>query len=90
VVEPAERHLGAAGVVHAEEQHDRRAVGADALDPGQGAQALAGEAFGHQRQEVGELGPVGELVVARLQVQLDRLGGKELAELGVQGGGGQA
>ena len=50
---------------------------------------MAGEAFGHQGKEVGELGAVGELVVAGLEVQLDGLGGEEVGELVVQGGGGQ-
>ena len=89
VVEPAEGHLRAAGVVHAQEQHDRGAVGAFAFDFGEGAESLAGEAFGHQRQEVGELGAVGELVVAGLEEQLDGLGGEEVVELVVQGGGGE-
>ena len=37
VVEPAEGHLGAAGVVDAQEQHDRGAVGGLAFDLGEGA-----------------------------------------------------
>ena len=53
VVEEAESHLGAAGVVGAQEQHGGLAVGDLAFDAGQGVKALAGEAFGQQRQEVG-------------------------------------
>ena len=51
---------------------------------------MAGEALGHQRQEVGELGAVGELVVAGLEEQLDGLGGEGVVELIVQGGGGKS
>ena len=46
VLEEAERHLAAAGVVHAQEQHDGLAVAAQTLHFGQRGQALAGEAFG--------------------------------------------
>jgi len=53
--------------VNAEEQHHRHAVGGLALDPGQGPEALAGEALGHEGQEGGHLGVAGELVVAVLR-----------------------
>ena len=90
-LEPAERHLGAAGVVDAEEQHDGQAVVGLALDLGEGLEALAGEPFGHEREEVVELGSVGELVVAGGQEQLDRLGTEDAVELPrqVPGGGAQ-
>ena len=48
VLEESEVDLGAAGVVYAQEQHDRSAVIAFAIDLGQGGQPLAGEAFGQQ------------------------------------------
>jgi hypothetical protein len=89
MVEPAQRDLRAAGVVHTQEQHDRGAVGAATFDFGKRLEPLAGEALGHQRQEADELGPVGELVVAGFQEQLDRLGGEEITELLVQRGGGE-
>lgn len=41
-------HLGTAGVVGAEEQHDRLAVRVQALDAGERAQALPGEPLGEQ------------------------------------------
>jgi hypothetical protein len=59
--------------VDAQEQHDRHPVVVLALDPGQSREALAGEALGHEGQEMGDLGPVGELVVAGREEQLDRL-----------------
>jgi hypothetical protein len=43
VLEEPERHLGAPGVVRAQEQHRREPVVGLALDPGQRAQPLAGE-----------------------------------------------
>jgi hypothetical protein len=43
--EEAERHLAAAGVVGAQEQHDGFAVVAASLDLLEGLQALPGEAF---------------------------------------------
>ena len=42
VAEPAGRHLGAAGVVHAQEQHGRLVQLAD-LEPGEGAEPIARE-----------------------------------------------
>ena len=45
---------------------------------------MAGEALGHQRQEVGDRGAVGELVVAGREEQLDRLGAEDAVELVVQ------
>jgi KUP system potassium uptake protein len=61
VLEEAEGHLGAARVVHAQEQHDGAAVVVFAFDLGEGGEALAGEAFGEEWQEglvVGALGVV--------------------------------
>ena len=52
VLEEAEGHLGAAGVVGAQEQHGRLAVVDVAFDPGQGLEPLPGEPLGEQRQEV--------------------------------------
>jgi hypothetical protein len=63
VGEKAHGHLGAAGVVHAQEQHGGFAVVGQAFDLGQCVEALAGEAFGQKRQEVGHGGAAGELVV---------------------------
>jgi hypothetical protein len=45
VLEEAHRHLGAAGVVHAQEEDGRLAVVVQAFDLGQGPQPLPGEAF---------------------------------------------
>jgi hypothetical protein len=49
--------------VGAEEQHGGFAVADVAFDPREGVQALTGEAFGEQGQEVGNAGAPGELVV---------------------------
>ena len=87
-LEEAQRHLGAAGVVRAQEQHDGFAVVVQALDPGQCLQPLAGEAFGEQRQEVGDGGPAGELVVGGVQEPFDRLGAEGADEVSAQPGGG--
>jgi hypothetical protein len=48
VLEEAEGHLGAAGVVGAQKQHDRFAVVGETLDSGKGLQPLPGEALGEQ------------------------------------------
>ena len=74
VLEEAHRHLGAAGVVGAQEQHGGFAVMGQPFDLGQGVQALPGEAFGQQRQEVGDGGVGGELLVEGVQEPFDRLG----------------
>ena len=60
------------------------------LDPGQGVQALPGEAFGQQRQEVGHGAAGGELVVAGVQEPFDGLGAEDAVELVGQPGGGGA
>jgi len=73
VVEPAEGHLGATGVVDAEEQDDGDALVGFALDLGESLEALAGEALGEQRQERRDAGAAGELLVAGLEEQLDGL-----------------
>jgi hypothetical protein len=74
VVEPAQRHLRATGIVHAEEQDHRSSVVDLAFHPSQGVEALPGEALGQQGKEVGHRGPAGELVIARHQEPLDGLG----------------
>jgi hypothetical protein len=53
VAEPSERHLGPAGIVHAQE-HDGRCISADAcVDPRERLEALTGEALGsHDTEEV--------------------------------------
>src|SRR5205814_1852316 len=63
-----------------------------AFDLGQGGQALAGEAFGEQGQEVRDAAAHGELVVAGVQEQFDGFGAEDVGELvgevagrGVQG-----
>ena len=56
----------------AQEQHGGLAVGDLALDPGQGVEALAGEPFGQQGQEVGDGCAPGELVVGGVQEPFDR------------------
>jgi hypothetical protein len=56
VLEEAQRHLATAGVVDAQEQHDRLAGVAwsfAALDPGEGVQALPGEAFASRERKFG-------------------------------------
>jgi hypothetical protein len=58
----------------AEEQHGGFAVIAQTFHLRQSLQALAGEAFGEQRQEVRDGGPAGELVVGGVEEPLDRLG----------------
>ena len=87
VGEEAERHLGAAGVVGAQEQHGGLAVGDLALDPGQRVEALTGEAFGQQRQEVGDGRAGGELVVGGVQEPLDGFDAEVLVEVTLQPGG---
>ncbi len=49
---------------------------------------MACPAFGQQREEVGDGGTSGELVVGRVQEPLDGLDAEVLAELGVQPGRG--
>jgi hypothetical protein len=61
VVEVAEGHLAAAGVVDAQEQHGGSGVAALSVDAGEGGQPLAGEAFGQQWQIVGDGAAVDEL-----------------------------
>jgi hypothetical protein len=70
--------------VHAQEQHDGHAVLAPALDASQSGEPLAGEPLRDERKEVGEPRPVGELVVARLEEQLDGLGRERAGELGLE------
>ena len=74
--------------MRAQEQHGRLAVVGQALDLGQGVQALPGEAFGEQRQEVGDGGPAGELVVGGVQEPLDGLGVERAVEVAAEAGGG--
>ena len=74
----------------AQEQHDRFAVAVFALHSGQGVQALAGEAFGEQRQEVRHAGQRGELVVAGVQEPFDGLGAVGAVELPHEAGRGGA
>ena len=74
----------------AQEQHDRRR--GVALDPGQRGEALAGEPFGQQRQEVEHDRASGELVVGGVQEPFDGLGAEHAVELALQVGrrGGRA
>ena len=81
VVEEPERHLGAAGVVGAQEQHGGLGVGDLALDAGQRGEPLAGPTFGQQRQEVGNRCPAGELVVGGVQEPLDGFDAEVLGEV---------
>ena len=83
MVEVPQRHLGAASVVGAQEQHGGLGVGDLALDTGQGGQSLVCPAFGEQRKEVGNGCPTGELVVGGVQEPFDGLDAEVLAELGV-------
>ena len=84
VVEVPERHLGAACVVGAQEQHGGLGVGDLAFDSCQGGESLACPAFGQQREEVGNGCPAGELVVGGVQEPFDGLDAEVLAEFGVQ------
>ena len=88
VGEESERHLGAAGVVGAQEQHGGFAVVVLAFDPGQRVEPLAGEPFGQQRQEVGHGRAAGELVVGRVQEPFDGLDAEHAVELALQSGRG--
>ena len=81
VSEEAERHLGSAGVVHAQEQHDGSVVGAVPLHLGQRLEPLAGEPLGEQRQERGDAGVLDELLVGTVQEPLDGLRAVGAAEL---------
>ena len=51
-------------------------------------EALAGEPFGQQRQEVGDGGAAGELVVGGVQEPFDGLGAEDAVELVAQPGRG--
>jgi hypothetical protein len=73
VVEEPQGHLGPAGVVHAQEEHDRLTVDAQALDFGHRLQALPGEPLGQEWQEVDHGRLSGELVVRSRQKPLDGL-----------------
>lgn len=75
--------------MHAQEQDDGPPV-VVAFHAGQGVQALAGEAFGEQRQVVGDRAVQGELVVAGVQEPFDGLGAECAGELlGQAAGGGE-
>ena len=84
--EEPHRHLRAAGVVHAQEQHGGLAVVVQALDLRQRPQSLPGEPFGHQRQELDHGGPGGELVERGMQEPFDRLGAEDPLEFGGEPG----
>ena len=56
VAEPAGGHLGAAGVVDAEEQHGGLVGRSLSFDLGEGLEAVAGEAFGEDGSEGGDGG----------------------------------
>jgi hypothetical protein len=86
--EESERHLGTSSVVGAKEQHRGFGVGDLAFHPGQGGESLAGEAFGQQRQEVGDGGAAGGLVVGGVQEPFDGLYPEGAVELVLQPGGG--
>jgi hypothetical protein len=58
-----------------------------AFDLRQGLQALPGEAFGQQRQEIRDGGPSGELVVRGVQEPLDGLGVEGALEVSGEAGG---
>ena len=88
VGEEAQGHLGASGVVGAQEQHRGLAVADLAFHPGQGVQALAGEPFGEQRKEIGDRRAAGELVVGGVQEPFDRLDTETVAEVALQPGSG--
>jgi len=81
VATPSERHLGAPGVVDAQEQHGGYAIVGPPLDHRQCLEPLAGEPFGHEGEEDGDRGPAGELVVAGGEEELDRLGSEDALEL---------
>jgi hypothetical protein len=68
----AHRHLGAAGVVRAQEEHDGCCVRVGVLDLGQCLEALPGEPLGQQRKEVEDGRPAGELVIRGVQKPVDR------------------
>ena len=84
VVEEPEGHLGAAGVVGAQEQHHRHPDVVLAFDLGQRAQPLAGEPLGQQRQVVRDDRAAGELVVGAVQEPLDGLDAEGAVELAGQ------
>jgi len=64
--------------------HARATKRAQALDLRQRLQPLPGEALGQQRQELHDGGPASELVIGGVQEPLDRLGGEDPGELGLQ------
>src|SRR5262249_37472847 len=88
-LEPGGRHLGAAGVVDAQEQH-RWDGGFDAsLDLGQGLQPVPGESFGEDGEEGQHRGAGEELVEAVGDESLDGLGGEDAGEFVFEAGGGR-
>ena len=85
--EETEGHLRAAGVVGAQEQHRGLVSVIVPSTFANARQPLPGEAFGQQRQEVGDGGPTGELVVGGVQEPLDGFHAEHVGELGRQPGG---
>jgi hypothetical protein len=71
-----------------QEEHGRFAVSVVALDLGHGVEALEGESFGQERQEVGDGALTGELVIAGVQESFDGLLAEDAVELAAQVGGG--
>jgi len=88
VGEEAHGHLRSAGVVRAQEQHGRSAVVGSTFDLGQGVEALSGEAFGEEGQEVGDGGMAGELVVGGVQEPVDGVDVERAVEVASEPGGG--
>ena len=84
------RHLGAPGVVGAQEQHYGFAVDYLAFHSGCCVEALAGKAFGEHWQVSRHCGPLGELVVARVEEPFDRLYAEHFGEIALQVGCGDA
>ena len=58
------------------------------FDLGQGVEALPGEAFGEEGQEVGDGGMAGELVVGGVQEPFDGFGVERAVEVASEPGGG--
>ena len=84
VLQPAGGHLGAAGVVDAEEQDGGGGHVDLSFDLGEGLEAVAGEAFGEDRGEGGDASLWEELVEAVGEEPFDGLGSEDASELVLQ------
>ena len=84
LVEEPEGHLGAAGVVHAEEQHGWVPALGGGFGVDESVEALAGETLGREDQPAGHGGGGGEGQVAVFEQGLDGLLAEDPLELAME------